>query len=1022
MGERFIHIRGARQHNLKNIDVLLPKEKFIVITGISGSGKSSLAFDTLYAEGQRRYVESLSAYARQFLGRLDKPDVDFIEGLSPAISIDQKAMHHNPRSTVATVTEIYDYLRLLFARVGTPHCPQCGRPIVHQTPEKIVDQVLRLPEGSRIHVLAPVVRGRKGTYAHLLEEIRRQGFVRVRLDGQVLTIEEALKVPLDRYRQHWIEIVVDRLVVRTDIRSRLTDSIETALRAGKGTVIVQVLDSAGEQSVERLLGTVTGAPRSPDFRSDLIFSEQFACPDCGTNIPELQPRNFSFNSPYGACSECDGLGYKAEFDPDLIIPNPNLSIAEGAIAPWKLYTSNYKRAVLKAVAEAYGFTPETPMKNLNKTQLNALLYGTDRPITVHYVNRHGRFRTITTYFEGIIPILREDYNENGDEWREALRPFTSMKPCSRCNAARLKPESLAVTVRATLRPPSPLPFPSEEPQSWDWGESVWRWNISQVTQLSVEEGLQWLSHLRLTDKEQTIAYQILKEIRSRLQFLLDVGLGYLTLDRQASTLAGGEAQRIRLATQIGSGLTGVLYILDEPSIGLHPRDNRRLIETLKKMRDLGNTVIVVEHDEETVRSADFVLDLGPGAGEKGGYVVVAGSVEDVMSCPDSLTGQYLSGKRQIPVPRIRRKPKDAWLTVTGARVHNLKNITAHFPLGLFICCTGVSGSGKSSLIMDVLYNALAQMLHGASTKPGPHDDLFVLDARTGEHRAVRPFIDKVINIDQSPIGRTPRSNPATYTGVFTYIRQLFASTRDAKARGYAPGRFSFNVKGGRCEACQGEGYIKVEMHFLPDVFVPCEVCKGLRYNRETLQIRYKDATIADVLNMTVEQALQFFSAIPPIVRILQTLNDVGLGYIRLGQPATTLSGGEAQRVKLASELCRRSTGKTVYILDEPTVGLHFYDVDRLLQVLHRLTDMGNTVIVIEHNLEVIKTADWIIDLGPEGGAEGGQIIAEGTPEEVTDSPASYTGQFLRKVLSDAAPGSPKNPSGDGKVLSPAKRA
>ncbi|MCS7223687.1 MAG: excinuclease ABC subunit UvrA [Armatimonadetes bacterium] len=1009
MSERFIHIRGARQHNLKNIDVLLPKEKLIVITGISGSGKSSLAFDTLYAEGQRRYVESLSAYARQFLGRLEKPDVDFIEGLSPAISIDQKGMHHNPRSTVATVTEIYDYLRLLFARVGTPHCPSCGRPIVQQTPEKIVDQVLSLPEGTRVHILAPVVRGRKGTYGHLLEEIRRQGFARVRLDGKVLTIEEALQVQLDRYRQHWIEIVIDRLVIRSDIRSRLNDSVETALRAGKGTVIVQVLDALGDKSVQRLMKSLAGRPGAPSFDGELVFSEHFACPDCGTNIPELQPRNFSFNSPYGACSECDGLGYKAEFDPDLIIPNPNLSIADGAIVPWKLYTSNYKRAVLKAVADTYGFTLTTPIRELDKNQLNALLYGTDRPVTVQYVNRHGRFRTITTTFEGIIPILKKDYQENGDEWREVLRPFTAMKPCSRCQGTRLKPESLAVTIRATFPPLSPLPFPADDPQEWESGEKVWRWNIAQVCNLSVDEAFRWISHLRLTAKEQTIAHQILKEIRNRLQFLVDVGLGYLTLDRQASTLAGGEAQRIRLATQIGSGLTGVLYILDEPSIGLHPRDNRRLIETLKRMRDLGNTVIVVEHDEETIKSADFVVDLGPGAGEHGGQVVVAGTVEEVMSCQQSITGDYLARRRQIPVPTVRRKTKGAWLTVTGARLHNLKNITVHFPLGLFISCTGVSGSGKSSLVVDILYNALAQMLHSATVRPGPYDEIFVADEKTGEKRPVREFIDKVINIDQSPIGRTPRSNPATYTGVFTHIRELFSATRDARARGYAPGRFSFNVKGGRCEACQGEGYIKVEMHFLPDVFVPCEACKGLRYNKETLQIRYKEATIADVLNMTVEQALSFFSAIPPIVRILQTLNDVGLGYIRLGQPATTLSGGEAQRVKLASELCRRSTGKTLYILDEPTVGLHFYDVERLLNVLHRLVDMGNTVIVIEHNLEVIKTADWIIDLGPEGGEEGGWIVTEGPPEQVVNHPSSYTGRFLKPILNNAGDGSSPSP-------------
>ncbi len=1035
--ERFIVIRGARQHNLKNIDLVLPKEKLIVITGISGSGKSSLAFDTLYAEGQRRYVESLSAYARQFLGRLDKPDVDFIEGLSPAISIDQKAMHHNPRSTVATVTEIYDYLRLLFARVGTPHCHKCGRPIIRQTPEQIVDQILSLPEGTRIHVLAPVVRGRKGTYGHLFEEIRRQGFVRVRVDGQVMTVDEALQLQLDRYKQHWIDIVVDRIVVKPEVRSRLHDSVETALKAGQGIVVVQLVDGTGDEGrgTERIRRPASRAPRPVPLNGELIFSEHFACPECGINIPELQPRNFSFNSPYGACPECDGLGTKAEFDPDLIIPNKNLSIAEGAIAPWKLYTSNYKREILKAVAEAYGFSIHTPIKDLTKEQLNALLYGTDRPVRVSYVNRYGRYRTVMTYFEGIIPILQEDYQNGDDEFREELRKFMALRPCPACKGTRLKPESLAVTVRAAMEPKSPLPFPADEPMEWDGGqgtrdgtewdegrgtegeegrashaprpttrELVWRWNIAQVCKLSVKEALQWLDALRLTEKEATIAHQILKEIRNRLQFLVDVGLDYLTLDREASTLAGGEAQRIRLATQVGSGLTGVLYILDEPSIGLHPRDNKRLIETLKKLRDMGNTVIVVEHDEETIRNADFVVDLGPGAGEHGGYVVVTGTVEDVEKCEQSITGQYLSGKRKIPIPEVRRKPKGQWLVIKGARQHNLKNITVRFPLGLFICVTGVSGSGKSSLVVDILYKALARRLHGAMELPGDHDEIFVWDEGRGARDEVTKWVDKVINIDQSPIGRTPRSNPATYTGVFTYIRELFASTREAKARGYKPGRFSFNVKGGRCEACQGDGYIKVEMHFLPDVFVPCEVCKGKRYNRETLEVTYRGKNIADVLDMTVDEALEFFEHVPPIKRILQTLHDVGLGYIKLGQPATTLSGGEAQRVKLASELCRRATGRTLYILDEPTVGLHFYDVERLLNVLHRLVDMGNTVIVIEHNLEVIKTADWVIDLGPEGGEQGGEVIAEGPPEVIAETPHSYTGQFLREVLQRAKSG------------------
>lgn len=806
------------------------------------------------------------------------------------------------------------------------------------------------------------------------------------------------------------------------------DSVETALKAGQGIVVVQLVDGTGnegrgtEQTATNRK-TSSRIPRPSSQNGELIFSEHFACPECGINIPELQPRNFSFNSPYGACPECDGLGTKAEFDPDLIIPNKNLSIADGAIAPWKLYTSNYKKEILKAVAEAYGFSVHTPIKDLTKEQLNALLYGTDRPVRVSYVNRYGRYRTITTFFEGIIPILQEDYQNGDDEWREELRKFMALRPCPACKGTRLKPESLAVTIRAAMQPKSPLPFPADDPQEWDagrgsWGrfddgfnsspiprppspELVWRWNIAQVCQLSVKEALHWLDALRLTEKEQTIAHQILKEIRNRLQFLVDVGLDYLTLDREASTLAGGEAQRIRLATQVGSGLTGVLYILDEPSIGLHPRDNKRLIETLKKLRDMGNTVIVVEHDEETIRNADFIVDLGPGAGEQGGYVVATGTVEDIESCEQSITGQYLSGKRKIPVPEVRRKPKGQWLVVKGAREHNLKDIDVRFPLGLFICVTGVSGSGKSSLVVDILYKALARRLHGAMELPGDHDEIFVWDEGRRARDEVTKWIDKVIDIDQSPIGRTPRSNPATYTGVFTYIRELFASTREAKARGYKPGRFSFNVKGGRCEACQGDGYIKVEMHFLPDVFVPCDVCKGKRYNRETLEVTYRGKNIADVLDMSVDEALEFFEHVPPIKRILQTLHDVGLGYIKLGQPATTLSGGEAQRVKLASELCRRATGRTLYILDEPTVGLHFYDVERLLNVLHRLVDMGNTVIVIEHNLEVIKTADWVIDLGPEGGEQGGEVIAEGPPESIAETPHSYTGQFLREILRQA---------------------
>ncbi|HID08242.1 MAG TPA: excinuclease ABC subunit UvrA, partial [Armatimonadetes bacterium] len=895
---RYITIKGARQHNLKNITLKLPREKLICITGISGSGKSSLAFDTIYAEGERRYVESLSAYARQFLERMDKPDVDFIDGLSPAISIDQKAASRNPRSTVATVTEIYDYLRLLYARVGIPHCPKCGREISKQTTDQIVDQVLALPEGSRIYVLAPLVRGRKGEYRHIFDEVRRQGFVRVRVDGIVRDVNE--EIILDRYKQHWIEVVVDRIVIRADVRSRLADSIEMALKAGKGYVIVH-----------RLMDGDSG--------EDLIFSEHFACPDCGISIGELQPRNFSFNSPYGACPECDGLGTKAEFDPKLVIPDPRLSIAEGAIVPWRSYTSNYKREILKAVAEEYGFSIHTPIKDLTEEQLNAILYGTDRPVQVTYVNRYGRLRTLTTYFEGVINSLQDDYDDSDDEWREELRRFMTTHPCPKCKGARLRPESLAVTING--------------------------WNIADVCKLSVKDALEFFNNLELAERQRIIAKEILKEIRNRLRFLVDVGLDYLTLDREASTLAGGEAQRIRLATQIGSGLTGVLYVLDEPSIGLHPRDNRRLINTLKRLRDLGNTVIVVEHDEDTIRSADFIVDLGPGAGEHGGYVVATGAVDDIIACKKSITGKYLSGELEIPIPKRRREPNDKWLIIKGARQHNLKNIDVRIPLGLFVCITGVSGSGKSTLMIDIIYNRLAYLLHRAITRWGDHDDILGI-----EH------IDKVINIDQSPIGRTPRSNPATYTGVFTHIRRLFAQTREARARGYKPGRFSFNVKGGRCEACQGEGIIKIEMHFLPDVYVTCDVCKGKRYNRETLEVTYKGKNIADVLDMTVEEALRFFENIPPIQRILQTLYDVGLGYIRLGQPATTLSGGEAQRVKLAEELSRKSTGRTLYILDEPTVGLHFADVHKLLDVLHRLVDAGNTVVVIEHNLEIIKNS------------------------------------------------------------------
>lgn len=947
MAAEKIVIKGARQNNLKNIDLEIPKGRLVVITGVSGSGKSSLAFDTLYAEGQRRYIESLSAYARQFLNPMDKPDVDLIEGLSPAISIDQKWAPRNPRSTVGTVTEIYDYLRLLFARIGLPHCPKCGREVSKQTAQQIVERLLQLPEGTRVQVLAPVVRGRKGIYRKLFEEIRRQGFARVRVDGEVLHVEEAEKLELDRYKQHHIEIVVDRIVVRAGIKSRLADSMETAAKVGKGMVIIEEVDTGREH----------------------MFSEKFSCPQCGVDLPEMEPRIFSFNSPYGACPTCDGLGVVMEFAPALIIPDKKLSIAEGAIAPWRGRRSDYKRQVLKAVAEHYGFSIHTPMKELTKRQFEVLLYGTEEPVTVTYRTRLGRIRTIDTYFEGVINSLKWEYESaESDYIREELQKFMAANPCPECKGARLKSGSLSVTVAEK--------------------------NIYEVTQMTVTQCLKFFEKLEkgLTEREQTISRQILKEIKQRLQFLIDVGLDYLTLDRAAQTLAGGEAQRIRLATQIGSGLTGVLYILDEPTVGLHPRDITRLVDTLKRLRDLGNTVIVVEHDETMIRAADWLIDLGPGAGEKGGSVVAQGPPKEIMRSSDSLTGQYLAGKREISVPKRRREPKGKWLVIQGARQFNLKNIDVRLPLSLFVCVTGVSGSGKSTLVYEILYKRLAHKLHGLRTNWGEHDEILGT-----EH------IDKVICIDQSPIGRTPRSNPATYTEVFTHIRQLFSQVPEARARGYKPGRFSFNVRGGRCEACQGEGLVKVEMHWLPDVYVPCEVCKGTRFNAETLEVKWKGKNIAQVLNMTVEEALEFFKDIPPIRRILQTLHDVGLGYIRLGQPAVTLSGGEAQRVKLASELCRKSTGRTLYILDEPTTGMHFEDIRYLLNVLHRLVDQGNTVVVIEHQLDVIKTADWLIDLGPEGGEEGGYLVAEGPPEEVAGNGNSYTGKFLKRILEKKPP-------------------
>ncbi len=932
-----IIIRGARQHNLKNIDIEIPRDKLVVITGISGSGKSSLAFDTIYAEGQRRYVESLSAYARQFLGQMDKPDVDYIEGLSPAVSIDQKSTTRNPRSTVGTVTEIYDYLRLLFARIGHPHCPKCGREISQQTVDQMLDSVMSLPEGTKIQVLAPVVRGRKGEYRQVIEDIRKEGYVRVRVDGRNYEVTDDIR--MDRYKQHWIDVVVDRLVVKEGIEKRLSDSLEAALKMGKGNVGVDIID--GEE---------------------MLFSEQFACTECGISLDEIAPRNFSFNSPYGACPDCHGLGTHTELDPELVMPDWNLSLDDGALMPFARTTSEYFPALLAGVAQKYGFSTGTPVKDLTDEQRDAILYGADGRITVTFKNRWGRVRRFDTTFDGVMDILDNRYKETTSQLiREETEKYMSTRKCPSCHGLRLKPESLAVTINGL--------------------------NISNVSAFSVEKAFDWFEGLKLSEREQTIARQIVKEIKTRLGFLMNVGLNYLTLDRAAATLAGGEAQRIRLATQIGSGLMGVIYILDEPSIGLHQRDNRKLIDTLLRLRDLGNTIIVVEHDEETIMEADHVIDIGPGAGEHGGRLVVAGTLDEVKACKESLTGQFMCGARKIEAPKKRRKSNGHYIELKGARQHNLKNIDVKFPLGNFICVTGVSGSGKSTLIQETLFPRLMYKLHGTHAAWGEHDEI------TGaEH------IDKIVDIDQSPIGRTPRSNPATYTGTFDIIRDLFSGTQDARVRGYKPGRFSFNVKGGRCEACKGDGIIKIEMHFLPDVYVPCEVCKGKRYNRETLEIKFKGKSIADVLDMTVGQALEFFKNIPNITRRLQTIHDVGLDYIKLGQPATTLSGGEAQRVKLAAELSKRSTGRTLYILDEPTTGLHFADIEKLLDVLNRLTDAGNTVLVIEHNLDVIKTADYVIDLGPEGGDNGGRVIASGTPEQVARVAASHTGQYLRKVL------------------------
>ena len=956
MSQDKLVIRGAREHNLKNIDLEIPRDKFVVITGLSGSGKSSLAFDTIYAEGQRRYVESLSAYARQFLGQMEKPDVDQIEGLSPAISIDQKGVSHNPRSTVGTVTEIYDHLRLLFARVGQPHCPKCGRPIERQTVEQIVDAVEQLPAGSRIMVLAPLIKDRKGEHKKIFDDVRKAGYVRVRVNGDVLDVNEDVK--LDRYKQHTIEAVVDRLVMKPEVngdRNRLTDSIETALKLGDGVVLISV------QSPSPARGGGEGGG------GDLIFSEHFSCPIDNISLGEIEPRTFSFNTPHGACPACTGLGTQMELDPDLIIPDRTLALSEGAIRANGIDSGGegYFSKLIEAVARKYNFGMDVPVAELTRDQLDRVLYGTSsETVRVRYENQFGRMREYETTFEGVIPNQLRRFKETDSDYiRQEIEQFMTSRPCPVCKGQRLKPEALAVTMADK--------------------------NIVQVTGMSVTEALAFVNELpkKFSEKQKTIGYQILKELKARLGFLVNVGLDYLTLDRSAASLSGGEAQRIRLATQIGSQLMGVLYILDEPSIGLHPRDNKRLIDTLLRLRNLGNTVLVVEHDEETMREADFIVDLGPGAGEHGGHVVCAGTPQDVMACPDSITGAYLKGTRQVAVPKQRRAGNGKFLSVRGAQENNLKRIDVKIPLSKFVCITGVSGSGKSSLIVDILYRRLAQVFYGAKEKPGKHDAVSGTDN-----------LDKVIDIDQSPIGRTPRSNPATYVGLFTDIRDLYATTNEAKIRGYKPGRFSFNVKGGRCEACQGDGIIKIEMQFLPDVYVPCEVCHGKRYNREALEILYKGKNISQVLDMTVEEALEFFENIPKVKTKLETLRDVGLGYVHLGQPATTLSGGEAQRVKLSKELSRRATGRTLYILDEPTVGLHIADVEKLLEVLNRLVDAGNTVVVIEHNLDVIKTADWLIDLGPEGGNNGGRIIAEGTPEQVAALKQSYTGQFLKKIL------------------------
>lgn len=959
-----ITIKGARENNLKNIDLTVPRDKLIVFTGLSGSGKSSLAFETIFAEGQRRYVESLSTYARQFLGQMDKPDVDYIEGLSPAVSIDQKSTSNNPRSTVGTVTEIYDYLRLFFARVGVPHCPKCGREIARQSIDQVVDKVKPLPLRSRILIVAPVIRAKKGEHVKLLEQIRKDGYVRVKIDGTVYDINDVPK--LDKKLKHSIDVVIDRLVIKEGIDSRLTDSLETAFALGDGLAKVDILPDrdAAEENIPAEKKAANGGIIVEDGVEELLFSQNFACHECGISIEEMSPRMFSFNSPFGACPDCTGLGYQEKIDPLLVVPDDSLSLNKGAIAAMGWNSANGIASMyLKALAVEYGFSPDTPWRELPEEIRKVILYGTGgKRIHVEYERDYGG-GFFETEFEGVIPTLERRYHETqSDSMKEAYEAFMSKITCPTCGGKRLKPEVLAVTI----------------------GNK----SIADVCGMSITDVLAFIDRLVLSESEKIIASRIYKELKARLHFLVNVGLEYLTLSRSASGLSGGEAQRIRLATQIGSGLVGVLYILDEPSIGLHQRDNDRLLATLKGLRDLGNTLIVVEHDEDTMRSADYIVDIGPGPGVHGGHVVAQGSVEDIMNAPESITGQFLSGKRFIPIPEERRKPSDErWLCVEGCRENNLKNITVKIPLGVFTCVTGVSGSGKSSLVNGIIRNTLLRMLNRARTKSGEFDSISGVQ-----------YLDKVIDIDQSPIGRTPRSNPATYVGVFDLIREVFAMTPDAKMHGYTNGRFSFNVKGGRCESCRGDGIIKIEMHFLPDVYVPCEVCKGKRYNRETLEVRYRGKTIADVLDMTVEQALEFFSAHPKIAKKLQTLFDVGLGYIKLGQSSTTLSGGEAQRVKLANELARRDTGRTLYILDEPTTGLHVADVERLLSILERLCDSGSSVLVIEHNLDVIKTADYIIDLGPEGGDRGGSIVACGTPEQVALVENSYTGQYLKKIL------------------------